>query len=152
MALRRPRGLSTRARFRTIGLDDTLAAMRSPELERILERALLKSAAAVQTNVTTRQIIRSSLGPVDPRRVTSRSGELRRSLSSDRGIDVAHTRRKRRAFIDVGSDLIYAAVHELGSPARNIPARPFLEPGFEDSARKIEAIFLDEWRSSVFRA
>lgn len=152
MALRRPGGLSVRGRFRTVGLDETLGAMRSPKLEQTLERALLKSGAVVQTEITTNQIIRSSLGPVDPHRVTSRSGELRRSLSGRRGIDDSRARRRRRAFIDVGSDLVYAAVHELGSIARNIPARPFITPGFEESERTIEAIFLNEWRSAVFEA
>jgi len=30
-----------------------------------------------------------------------------------------------------------ALVHEYGSPARNIPARPFLRPGIEDSKKRI---------------
>lgn len=146
------RGLSARGRFRSEGLDETLAAMKSPELARTLEGALLKSAAIVQTEITTNQIIRSSLGPVDPVRVTSRSGELRRSISGNRGIDRSGARRLRKAFVDVGSDLIYAAVHEFGSPKRNIPRRKFIEPGFEASGRAIETIFLEQWRASVFSA
>lgn len=32
-------------------------------------------------------------------------------------------------------------VHEYGSPARNIPARPFLHPGIRAAQSKIEAVF-----------
>lgn len=31
-----------------------------------------------------------------------------------------------RGFIDVGSNLIYAATHQFGDPDRNIPERPYL--------------------------
>lgn len=149
---RRPKGLKTRGVFRTEGLEETLGAMEAPELTHTLARALAKSAAVIQTEITTKQIIRSSRGPVHPKRITSRSGELRRSISGGRGVDLSRARKRRGASIDVGSDLVYAAVHEFGSPKLNIPIRKFIEPGFEKSRKKVETIFLQEWKRSVFSA
>ena len=49
-----------------------------------------------------------------------KSGRLLDSLAADAGSDA----------VSVGSNLLYAAVHQYGSPERGIPARPFL--GFSD--------------------
>ena len=36
---------------------------------------------------------------------------------------------------------VVAAVHEFGSLARNIPARPFLNPGLENTVKKLPRLF-----------
>jgi len=40
--------------------------------------------------------------------------------------------RAARDEVQVGSNLIYAATHQFGDPARNIPARPFLGLSTDD--------------------
>ena len=81
--------------------------------------SLLEIGFEIQTNAAQSQIIRSSLGPVSPTRVTSRTGSLRRSI----GVDWAKDRRKGDPAmpsgvsplrVRVGSVLNYAGVHEVG--------------------------------------
>ena len=112
----------------------------APALYRPVTRFLEAAALIVLDNAAREQIIgggrvKSGVGPrggkrlvstpPHPTRLTSRSGELRRSLgqeNSGRGIDRSGLPR----WIDVGSDLQYAPVHELG--LRGYPVRAFLKP------------------------
>ena len=115
--------------------------------------ALKKSALRVQALATTKHIIRGgrfrgtsgALGDadVDPHRITSRSGRLRGSIA----VDHAQTPRS----VDIGSEVVYAAVHELGSPKRGIRARPFLQPALEEASSDFEGIFIKEWKRAVVR-
>ena len=109
---------------------------------KFVTRALLKAALLVQELAATEKIKRS--GPkdvVDPIRVTSRTGTLRRSIA----IDKAGTPH----FITIGSNLIYAGVHELGSKDGNTRARPYLKPALDDVSKKMAAIFAKEWEREV---
>lgn len=55
------------------------------------------------------------------------TGTLRASL------DVESFRDGTNTFVArAGSNLEYARAHELGSPSRNLPARPFLRPAFRN--------------------
>ena len=45
-----------------------------------------------------------------------------------------------RGFVEVGSNLIYAATHQFGDDARNIPARPFLGISSNDEGLVLEII------------
>jgi len=117
-----------------------LRNLKEPRIRRVFTRALIRSALDVQTEAASNQIIRSSKGPVDAVRVTSRTGTLRRSI--------AVNRQDLPFAITIGSDLIYAPVHEFGSRKRNIPARPFLGPALDAVAPRFERHFLTELRKA----
>lgn len=103
-------------------------------------RALLRAALAIQAKATTLYILSGGSGPPDPTRLTSRTGTLRRSIGVDRsGLG--------GLVVGVGSDLVYARVHELGG--RFVRARPFLEPAATDVLPDLPALFADEWQRSV---
>jgi len=122
------------------GLQRALAALRQPALREVFRRALLKSALKVQ-QIATREKIRAggvvgtgksrmNLPPL-PDRLTSRTGTLRRSIAVD---------RSQLPFeVSIGSDLVYAAVHEVGglvtrrSGTAHYPQRPFLKPALDDA-------------------
>lgn len=55
-------------------------------------------------------------------RILQRSGALRRSIvwQSD------------KKSVQIGSNRVYAATHELGDPVRNIPKRSYLKPSDEE--------------------
>ncbi len=109
-----------------------------------LTRALKRAAFLVQELATTEKIKRSGpAGVVDPVQVTSRTGTLRRSIA----IDDAGTPH----FITIGSNLIYAGVHELGSRDGHTRARPYLKPALEDVSRQMDSIFRREWEREVGR-
>ncbi len=58
-------------------------------------------------------------------KILTATGRLRRSI----------TYRARRDHVIVGSKVIYARAHQLGSPKTNLPARPFLVVQAEDRRR-----------------
>jgi len=120
---------------------DALGVLEMPRLRVPVTRFLHSAALLALDNVIHDQIIgggRFKVG-VGPRggkilesapphrsRVTSRSGELRRSYgaqNSGRGVDSTGIPK----YVDVGSDLVYAPVHELG--LRGYPVRAHLVPG-----------------------
>ena len=75
-------------------------------------------------------------------RVTSR---LATSISVIRG------QRIGNAIVSkIGTNVIYAPVHEFGSPAKNIPARPFLRPALKD--RRNRRFILDLLKNRIERA
>lgn len=145
----------------------------SPELERFITsaapaelakpitRALLSCGYAVLKNAAEDQIIRGGRfrgapgprggrgkledAPPHPSRVTSRSGELRRSLSIARGVD----RSRLPGLLSVGSDLVYSAVHEYGLRVRGrrYPKRAFLAPALAAESQRFAGIFESELRA-----
>lgn len=82
---------------------------------------------------------------VDPHRLTSRRGGsgLVGSIAVDRG-GTPH-------FVEVGSHLIYAPVHELGSRDGNTPARPFLQPALDKASAAFARFFVEEWEKEIRR-
>lgn len=140
-------------------LDSALSKLRAPGIHAPVRRFLLGAAYMVLANAADSQIIRGGefRGPKGPRggkgkliaskphpsRLTSRTGELRRSLSVDRGTDRSGLPR----YIDVGSDLAYAPVHELG--LRGYPRRAFLEPAVVAVSGQFEALALRELEREI---
>ena len=121
-----------------------LARINPRKNPKFVTRALQKAAFLVQKLAAEEKIKRS--GPkdvVDPIQVTSRTGTLRRSIS----VDSAGTPH----FITIGSNLIYAGVHELGSRDGNMRARPYLQPALDDVSARMAAIFAREWEREVRR-
>ena len=70
------------------------------------------------------------MATAETKRLTSRTGTLRRSIGVNR--------RGLPFYIDVGSDVEYARIHELGGG--NIRARPYLSPALEAIAPQMRAI------------
>lgn len=69
--------------------------------------------------------------------LTSRTGRLRRSIH--------HTPARweilngaNQVSSTVGTNVVYAATHELGDKSRNIPSRPFLAPAYKDNFEKFK--------------
>lgn len=91
-----------------------------------LANALIDIGDEVTTKAAGKYILRGgSPGVVNSEMLTSRTGTLRRSISTVR-------RDIRRLAIESGSDLVYARPHELGYPEGNLPPRPFMGPALED--------------------
>ncbi len=126
--------------------------------KRALSSALTEIALKVAKNAAEEQIIRGGRtlearrggrrgskmfdSPVDPKRITSRSGRLRASIAGQgfrRGIDD----RKLPNEISVGSDVVYAPVHEFGN--RFTRARPFLGPALEAIVPQMDDILAKHW-------
>tara|TARA_R110000803_G_scaffold210007_2_gene280732 strand:+ start:26 stop:562 length:537 start_codon:yes stop_codon:yes gene_type:complete len=75
---------------------------------------------------TTRKVGKGESNPSPPGTPPGvLTGTLRASLDVESYRDGANTFVAR-----AGTNLEYGRVHELGSPSRNIPARPFLRPAF----------------------
>lgn len=145
----------------------------------IFRKSLTDCARLVASNARTKQIMGGGqkakgvqIKP-HPTRLTSRTGTLRRSISTN-------WYRKPEA-IDIGSDLKYGAVHEHGysgpvtikEHTRKIrqafgrritprevtvhahsrikvtyPRRPFLEPAVDDEGNRFPAIFVEHIREA----
>lgn len=131
-------------------LADVLSRLQPPELHRALEAGLVDSANRV-VSIAKRKYLR---GP-RPGKLGVVTGSLLRSLRVDRrGLPFA---------VEIGSDLVYAPVHEFGATIRprkaeylhfktrdgawvrtkevTIPARPFLQPALDDATPEFEQIF-----------
>ena len=111
-----------------------------------VHKALVACALTVQADAATNRIQRSAPtgAPANPPPgpLISRTGTLRRSIRVDRsGIP---------RYVDVGSDLVYAAVHELGG--RHTQPRPFLAPALQATAGRFQAIFEAEWAREIAAA
>ena len=124
------------------GLEHALASLQDPGIAVPIARALRRSAFRVQELAAQKFIIRSGPpGVVDPIRVTSRTGTLRRSIRANLG--------ELPRAAEVGTDLLYGAVHELGSRRRRIRQRPFLTPAADLAAARDMPRYFEE---ELFRA
>ncbi len=95
----------------TAELQRRLRLLNPEQNQRIMRDTLKKSAFAIQRNVTRIQLVGGGRGkgralPALPSRLTSRTGTLRRS--------VAVNQRPLPRAIEIGTDLSYGAVHEVG--------------------------------------
>jgi phage gpG-like protein len=100
----------------------------------IFKRAGSEIALKVQRNAQKVQIL-SGGGPVNAKRLTHRSGDLRDSIAID------STGLPKR--ITVGTDIKYARRHELGI---NIKRRPFMAPALKAIKPQIGKIFVKHWK------
>ena len=145
---------------------------------RVFSDAMVECALLVQRIAAKDMIIRGGrvLGPAGPRggrgkmmdtpatqpptRLTSRTGHLRGSLEAAEAIN----RRYLPGAIEVGTNVVYAAIHELGGSITITPRmrrvlhaigihprasttrvrispRPFLKPALDKAAEKFSSIF-----------
>ena len=134
-----------------------LGSISATKLAKPVSRFLLKVAYAVATDAAQNQILRGGRfragkglrdTPPHPSKLTSRTGELRRSLAVNRGVDRAGLPR----YIDVGSDLVYARVHEVEGAGKMRRKRPFLAPAVEAVSPKFEGMLLAEIEKAVTEA
>jgi len=137
----------------------TLSTLKQPKLATVTRNFLLMAGYAVLKDAAENQIIRGGRfrgpagqrggkgalrdTPPHPSRLTSRSGELRRSLGLSRGTGRAGLPR----FIDVGSDLVYAPIHELG--LGRYPVRAFLAPALLKVSSRFEAMLFGELAKAI---
>lgn len=116
-----------RVEITTEGLDDALRVLDRLNLKanpgkRAAAKILISIANEIASNAQSKQILRGGgKGPPHPTKVTSRTGTLRRSIAVDRG-------ELGSLIVSIGSDVVYAGVHELGSKDGRTPKRPFLRP------------------------
>jgi hypothetical protein len=75
------------------------------------------------------------------------TGNLRRSIAVT-GPDPLGLGRWKGS---VGPTAIYGRAQELGNPDRNLPARPFMRPGVEDSLEEVGRIFKTAWDAAVLK-
>jgi hypothetical protein len=95
-------------------------------------RALMKCALRVQEVAAKEKILPGGKGPPVKGILTSRTGTLRRSIGVNRS--------PLPWAVEVGTDLIYGAVHET---SKKFP-RPFLKPSLDDVADEMDDIFARE--------
>ena len=139
-------------------LERTIGAIGKPRIDTIFDRGLNRMALDIQSIAT-----RKYLSGPRPVKVDVVTGALRRSVRVDRG--------KLPRFIEIGSDLVYAPVHEFGAKINargggfltfklrdgsfrrvrsvTIPARPWLQPALDDADRKFPTILLQEIERSA---
>lgn len=60
-----------------------------------------------------------------------------------------HVERVGDRVLELGTNLVYAATHEFGSPSRNIPARPYLSVT-DDILDACEAAIAERFEQYVF--
>ena len=135
------------------GLEVALGAFQPPRIGNIFGRTLNRVGLDVQTIATTKHM----RGP-RPAKLGQITGDLRRSIRVDRG----HSPR----FVEVGSDLVYAPVHEFGAKINakgggfltfklrdgtfrkvrsvTIPARPYLQPALDEASKRGADILFQE--------
>jgi phage gpG-like protein len=117
---------------------------------KMVGRALVNCALLTQKIATEEKIIRGGRfrGPAGPRggkgkmmsskphptKLTSRTSRLRDSI--------AVNRRALPWSVEVGTDVVYAAVHEYGG--KHHPPRPYLGPALEDASKRFGDIFARE--------
>ncbi len=130
---------------------------------KLISRILLRSGQAIQVTVQTKTILRGGGGAPKPNILTSRTGTLRRGQFTN----VLSPRA-----VEVGTDLVYGAVHEQGGTfsvpthsrrtasgtvtvmahSKRYPRRPFLEPALKKTERERQKIARQEWQRVINRA
>jgi len=111
------------------------------------ERALGRSAAAVQRNATLgirRQKYRGQWPALSPVYAAQKAMKGRGSaiLISDGDLSGSiEINRKSAVSYDVGTNLVYARAQEMGYAPRSLPARPFMQPALEEAAPDIQENF-----------
>ena len=71
---------------------------------------------------------------------TTRRGQHSLLLGEGNLMDSIQSSVDGRGFVEVGSNLTYAATHQFGDDSRNIPARPFLGISSNDEGLVLEII------------
>lgn len=140
-----------------------LKRTRARATDKWVKRALKKSAFLAIRETTLRQIIRGGKQAPDPKRLTSRTGNLRRSIGASFS--------EGPGFSQWGTQLGYGATHEIGGrvtiPSHtrrsrkgksfkvraytaNYPARPYIQPGLDVMlGDQIPDVFQNEWLKAI---
>jgi len=113
--------------------------------KKIVRDSLIESALLLQRDAAKNQILaggggkKGGMTKPHPRYLTSRTGSLRRSIKVDRG--------PLPFAIEVGTDLVYGAVHEFGR--RGMPQRAFMQPALDRVAPKFGDIVIKLWKRAA---
>ncbi len=114
----------------------------SPARRKVTDPALSESMLLVLRIAAQSKIKRGGKGPPVKGILTSRTGTLRRSLGPSEGVDKSGL---SQGFIEGGSALVYASVHENSTTH----PRPFLKPALDDAINQFEAIFVKHWKKAA---
>ena len=110
-----------------------------------LDRATGRNAALVQVN-TVKGIRNQTRDWPDIQQATKDRKGKSDILVDEGDLSASIEINKRRDGIyDVGTNLEYARVHELGFDAKGIPARPYLQPALEESGQEMQ----ENWRDAL---
>ena len=131
-------GKALRAKLRALNPGKNPRAAIVPALLECIELTLAIAAS--------RKILPGGRGTPKKKILTSRSGRLRESLGLAASID----RRGLPKFIEGGSDVEYARVHEIGGRFGRFK-RAFLAPALRDAQLRFPAIF-EKHLARVLRA
>jgi phage gpG-like protein len=128
-----------------------------------VRQALIGGGLLIQKNAALKQIKSGGKGAPLKTKLTSRSGDGRRSIRVDRG-------GLGRFYVDIGSDLKYMQLHEVGgtvsrraytrkSPSggthkvrahtATYPPRPFMKPALNAVNRELRQIFTLGWQKEI---
>lgn len=125
--------------FRIRGIEKLLQKMRATTRTAVITRALTDGAFHLQHWVQRERLT----GP-RPRYLGVVSGRLRSSIT------VQAARKDDDNYVaKIGTNVIYAAIHEFGMEGR-MPARPFLRPAIEE--RENQRIVLQILENNIKRA
>lgn len=109
----------------------------NPKLNKRITTPALLEAMQLTLRIAAREMILPGAPrgtPARPDILTSRSGTLRRSLGTNFAVNVNESQQ----FVEGGSHLVYAAVHEK-------TRRAFLKPALKQASPRFEAIFVKHW-------
>lgn len=73
------------------------------------------------------------------------TGNLRRSITVTGPEQIAPMTWKAQ----VGPTTVYGRAQELGYPERNLPARPYLQPAYDETLPEILQLYRDELRKAI---
>lgn len=139
--------MATQIRVSVVGLPKlqrALSKMNPGVNKKILRDSLLESARTIQREAAKNQILAggggkgSGMTPPHPKFLTSRHGGegLVGSIHVDEG--------PLPFAIEVGTDLVYGAVHEFGLGP--YPKRPFMQPALDKMAPRFGDIVIKHWK------
>ncbi len=129
----------------TKALQRRLKQLDPGENRRILTLGLTKAALMIQVDAATKQIVHGrTKAPPLPSRLTNRSG--------GRGLvgSIAVNRRPLPNAIEIGTSLVYGAVHEEGRGS--YPVRAFLAPALKKIGPKLGSIIASVWKREAARS
>ena len=135
----------TELRVKAEGIPETIAVLRKARPDAgtaWIGKALLRAGFLVQKLAAEKYIVRGRAkgAPPLPNRLTRRSG-------SGGLVDSITTDRVAATTVVVGTNKIYAPLHEFG--LGHFDARPFMQPATDEASQDFEAIFRRAWSEQL---